>query len=135
MYFHLLDAGFDIGLGDVILVLLVIPLGIIFLEAIIMKWLKFNSSFGKCFLDSFLANLATVVIGYLMTTFITSKISVGSGNVPGILVAFILSFIVEGLLLFVLNQKKPQKMIWQTSFIMNLASYLALILLYFLASL
>ncbi len=129
MNITLLDAGFDVGFGDVLLVLLVIPLAIILLEAFIMQKLKFNSSFGKCFLDSFLANLATVVIGYLIGAFITPNIKIGNGHVGGIFAAFALSVIVEGLILFALNSKKPSRQVWKTSLIMNLASYVVLIII------
>ncbi|HSU27031.1 MAG TPA: hypothetical protein VLJ68_01540, partial [Chitinophagaceae bacterium] len=128
MKYVFLDAGFDVGFGDVILVLFIIPLGIILLEAFVMYQLKFNKAFAKCFLDSFLANLATVVVGYLVGAFLTPNISIGRGNIIGILGAFTLSVIVEGLILFALNNKKPSRKVWKTSLIMNLASYVALII-------
>src|SRR2546423_4295260 len=62
MNLFILDAGGAFFYAGGLVVAMII---IIFLEAIVMLLFKLNK-FGKCILDSFIVNIASLIIGYLL---------------------------------------------------------------------
>ena len=64
MNFYLADAG---GIGFVIGFLVIFMIVAILLEGVTLLLLKYNGA-GKSFLDAFVINIASLAVGYLITT-------------------------------------------------------------------
>lgn len=125
----LLDASLA-GLAEIIMIAYLLV--VILVEAVIMVLLKLNP-FGKCLLDSLIVNVVSLGAGYLIS--VTGfSVTLGGDSYFSLLVGFIVSVLVEGVLLQLLNRKKAVKEVWKADFIMNLVTYLALLVIFFLAT-
>lgn len=121
---HLLDV---ISAGRTIdVTVFILFLAIVLVEAIVMLLFKLNN-FWKCLLDSFVANLASMLAGYLITYAIYNVTFEGAGY-AGILIAFVLSVLIELLVVKVMNRKLTYKRIWPAVTVMNIASYAGIII-------
>jgi hypothetical protein len=126
MRFFILDASLA-GLAEAILIGYMIVVTLV--EAIVMIFFKFNS-FGKCLLDSFLVNLASLGAGYVVSS-LGFNINLGGESYLSLLAGFLISVIIEGLLLQLLNKKHPASKVWQVAAVMNLVTYFAFLLIFF----
>ena len=121
----LLDAGGVLLFGYVVILFLVTATVI---EAFVMTFMKFNKV-GKCFLDAVLLNITSLVIGYLLLGFaetISNKFGNTLQDFVMIMIMFLITMLIEGGLLLLLNRGKRAKQVWLTTFVMNLVSYLIL---------
>ena len=126
MNIHLLDAG-GAGLFYYFVILFVgFILVAVLLEAVIMYGMKYNTRFMKALLDSLVVNVVTVVIGFVL-------IEYGSNFFDGfewynILVFFVITVLLEWGLLHLLNKSHSVKRGLIVSLVMNVASYITLLL-------
>ncbi len=126
MYFHLLDAGGAFLIGYVLVIFLVVA---VIFEWIVLWLFKLNSP-GKLLLFSFIVNVITLGLGYLLLPLIQS-IGDDYSNFNFVLqwiIMLAMTILAEGFLLQVLNKKRLQKTsrIWLAAVTMNLTSYLVL---------
>lgn len=103
--------------------------GIIVVEAVAMLLLRY-SSFGKALLDSLVINLVTLVAGYLIAENMNISSMAGYNRLLELLYYFLATIIIETLVLWLLNRKKPLSKTLVAGLVINLASY-ALIYLFF----
>jgi hypothetical protein len=131
IHVHLLD----VGLGDILMILLMYGIGalvvcllVVLLEAVVL-WLMDWNSFLWSFIDSFLANLSTTILGLF---FEPMTLSSGYINEPGFIPRFVLfwglSVLIEGGLLYILRRQSLGKT-FSASCMMNIASYILLFIL------
>lgn len=115
----LLDAGGPLLLlVPLIFFMLIAVLG----EAWIMKLLDYNN-FGRCFSDSLRMNLTSLVAGFVMFDFVNEKIG---SNIGIFIFFFLVTLLIEGIILYLFNRDKPLKQTVNATLITNLASYLIL---------
>jgi hypothetical protein len=101
---------------------------IIPLEAIVLRLLKWGS-FGYSLLDSFLINLASIIVGFgLAIAGIPFAISPPGSLVLSLLFALALSIIIEGAILWMLRKKSLQETLLAAVMI-NVVSYVCIALL------
>ncbi len=126
MHFHLLDAGGAFLLEYLILLFLALAT---LVEAIVMIIMKFNLA-GKCFLDALLVNIASLLAGFFLFRYV-ERIGGDYGHESRrwleILVMFLVTMVIEGPLLALLNKQKPARQVWLVTLVMNLVTYLLLI--------
>ena len=124
MNFFILDAGAPFLLEFVMLIFLVLATVV---EAIVLIIMKFNSP-AKCFLDALLVNLGSLVAGYLLLNYVSfeGRNAEGNDRWMELAVMFAVTVIVEGLLLMLLNRKKPVKSVWLGALAINVVSYILL---------
>ena len=124
MIFTLADAALA-GLAEMIIILLMVIVTLV--ESVVMVILKFNH-FRKCLLDSFLVNLASLGTGYLVSGFY--NISLGGDTYLSLLISFLITLIVEGILLLLLNKAKAVLKVWNTCLVMNAVTYAGFLVLF-----
>jgi hypothetical protein len=127
MNFYLLDAG---GAGLVIGFLVIFMLLAIVLEGVTLILLKYNSA-GRAFLNAFVVNIASLTAGYLITTFSTNGLDFTTNPYLDFFLIFLITVIIEFAVLYLLNSKKPVKKTLTAAIVINLVSYLLLILFRF----
>jgi len=125
MKYYLLDAG---GAGLILGILVIFMLAAIFLEGITLLLLKYNNA-GRSFLDALLINLASLGIGYLIVSFIPTGLDFTNNLYLDFFLIFLITVVVEFIVLYSLNRKKPVKKTFMAATVINLVSYLLLILL------
>jgi hypothetical protein len=127
MKLFLLDTGAALLFPINIIVFMVVA---IMLEAVVMLLFKLNK-FSKCIIDSFIVNLASLIVGFILLS-VLNKMNTGANlqnsTVLLWLIMFAVTILVEGVGLMLLNKKKPRERIWVTTITMNLVSYLVLYL-------
>lgn len=127
---------FDLSLGAILMVLLMYGLAalvafalVILLEAVVL-WLMEWDTFLRSLLDSFLANLATTILGVFFTPMTSSS---GTTDEPGFILKFLLlwglSVLLEGGLIHIIR-RQPLVRTFRASCIMNTGSYILLFILY-----
>jgi hypothetical protein len=121
MKLFLLDAG---GAGLVIAVLLAFMFAAIVIEAIIMMLMKYNKA-GKAFLDSLVINLVSLGAGYITLYFYTS-LEMSSNELLNLFLLFLLTVLIEGVTLYLLNRSKPANKTILVAVVINLTTYLGL---------
>jgi hypothetical protein len=126
MDLYLLDAGGAFLIGYVLVIFLVIT---VILEWIILWLFKLNSP-ARLLLFSFVVNIVTLGLGYLLLPVI-QQIGDDYSNFNQVMqwvIMLAITILAEGFLLQVLNKKSLQKTgkIWLAAIVMNLASYLVL---------
>ena len=124
MNFYFLDAG--IGSVTTLLWLAVLLL----LAVSVVEWivlLFFNlGNPGKMILHSLIVNIASTILGYILAGPLDS---IGQNDSTGLILwstLFVITVIVEGLLLQVLNKQQPAKKVWMAAFTMNFVTYVAI---------
>jgi hypothetical protein len=97
-------------------------------EAVVMILMKFNNA-AKCFLDAFIVNLASLLAGYALLRFMQKSDGREeyTGQTLELVVMFLVTIIIEGLLLMLLNKKKKPGETWLVTFTMNVVSYALLL--------
>jgi hypothetical protein len=128
MKFIILDVAIGSATGLLWLALLLL-LGVIIVEWIVLLLFGLGNP-GKLFLHSLIVNIASTILGYVLAAPLSSISQNNSSDLLSWLVFFIVTVIVEGFLLQVLNKEQPAKKVWMATFTMNLVSYLALYLLF-----
>ena len=128
MKLFLLDAGIGSVTGLLWLALILL-LGVVIVEWIVMLLFGLGNP-GKLFLHSLIVNIASTILGYVLAAPLSSISQNESSDFLSWLIFFVLTVIVEGFLLQVLNKEQPVKKVWMATFTMNLVSYLALYLLF-----
>ena len=96
-------------------------------EAGVMILMKYNIKFKKAFLDSFLANLATFTLGFVLIEFVSDFFN--STELFNLFVLYIMSVLMEWGVLFLLNRAKPAKQSFVVAVVMNLPTYAFLVLI------
>ncbi len=96
-------------------------------EAVVMILMKYNIKFKKAFLDSFLANLATFTLGFVLIEFVSNFFN--STELFNLFVLYIMSALMEWAVLFLLNRAKPAKQSFVVAVVMNLPTYAFLVLI------
>ena len=125
MNFYLLDAG---GAGLVLALLVIFMLAAIFLEGLTLLLLKYNNA-ARSFLDALVINLASLGVGYLIVTFTSTGLDFTDNLYIDFFLIFLITVVVEFIVLYLMNPKKPVKKTFIAATIINLVSYLLLILL------
>ena len=119
MNFYLLDAA---GAGLVIGFLIIFMLLAIFVEAIALLLLKYNNA-GRCFLDAFIVNLASLGVGFLLANFTSAGLDITESGYLNLFLLFLITVVVEFVFLYLLNRKKPIQKTIVTALLMNVVSY------------
>ncbi|HYC40921.1 MAG TPA: hypothetical protein VEB63_10605 [Chitinophagaceae bacterium] len=101
-------------------------LAAILLEAGLMRWMKYALRFGKALLDSFLANIASLALGFLLIRVGTLFTTFTTGT---LLLFYFITVAVETAVLYMLNRDKLFTRTLVTAMIINLASYIVLVIL------
>jgi hypothetical protein len=124
MRLYLLDAG---GAGLAFAALIVFIIIAVVVEAIVMLLMKYNKA-GKAFLDSFLVNIASLAAGFILSAFVGEIFYLTDSILLNWLILYVLTVVVEFLLLYLLNRKQPTGKTFLMSAVMNVASYIILYL-------
>jgi hypothetical protein len=128
MNFVLLDvvSGSELIAGGVVLFMV----GCVLTEAVVLRLMKCPPTFGKAFLYSLIANVITMLIGFLIVPKLENGLLSNYDEIPRIAFYFAASFVVEFLVLLMLIKNVNWMRILLTSFAMNLVSYGLLIALF-----
>jgi hypothetical protein len=125
--FYLLDAGGASLYYFFFALFVAFVLFAILAEAVVMILMKYNLKFKKAFLDSFLANLATFTLGFVLIEFVSDFFN--STELFNLFVLYIMSVLMEWAVLFFLNRAKPAKESFVVAVVMNLPTYAFLVLI------
>lgn len=90
-------------------------------EGALMWAMKYNR-LGKSMLDALLVNLASLSAGFLLFEFLPRLFS--SITLVNLLALLLITVLIEGILLGLLNQAKMSRKTWLTAMLMNIFSYL-----------
>jgi hypothetical protein len=124
MHKYLLDAG---GAGLVFGIMIIFMIIAVVAEALVMIIMKYNKG-GKAFLDSFLANLASLIAGYILLLLPGSSLYFFDSEVLNWLVLYGGTVVVEFVVLWLLNRKHSAGKTWLVSIVMNIVTYGVLLL-------
>ena len=124
MNLFILDAG---GAGLVLFVLLGFMFLAILIEAIMMMLLKYNKP-GKTLLDSLVINLVSLGAGYLII-YSLGSLDFTDNEYLNLFVLYLLTVLIEGICLYLLNRTKPVNKTLLTVFVINIITYLGLLIL------
>ena len=124
MNLFILDAG---GAGLVLFVLLGFMFLAILIEAIMMMLLKYNKP-GKTLLDSLVINLVSLGAGYLII-YSLGSLDFTDNEYLNLFVLYLLTVLIEGICLYLLNRTKPLNKTLLTVFVINIITYLGLLIL------
>jgi hypothetical protein len=125
MKYYLLDAG---GAGLILGLLVIFMLAAIFLEGLTLTLLKYTNA-GRSFLNALVINLSSLGVGYLIVSFTPTGLDFTNNVYLDFFLIFLVTVVVEFIVLYLLNQKKPVKKTFIAAMVINLVSYLLLILL------
>ena len=128
MNFYLLDAAAP---GLIFGVMIIFMLITIALEAVTMIIMKYNKA-GKAFLDSLLINLVSMGAGFLILLSGTGLFEIVDSPVLSIGILFLITVIVEFLILYLLNRKIPIQKTLGAAVVINIISYLLFYLIQFI---
>ncbi len=121
MKLFLLDAG---GAGLVLVALVIFMLIAFVAEALAMILMKYNNA-GKSFLDSLVINLVSLGAGYVVIL-LNSSLDFTDNETIDFILIFLLTVVVEGITLYLLNQNKPVNKTLLVTVIINIITYLVL---------
>ena len=120
MNFYLLDAA----AGGLILGMLVLfMIFAILLEGVTLLLLKYNKA-GKCFLDSFLVNIASLLVGLVIAQSSVDGLDITDNGYINVFLLFLITVVVEFVFLYLLNKKKPVSKTIIAAVLINVVSYL-----------
>ncbi len=119
-----MGAGVIIALlGFVIGVAVLLFIGIVLLEAAILRQMDWPST-RAALLDSFLVNLVTTILGLILGFWDAVFLS------PGMwVVLWVMSVVIEGVLLQIIKRQAVRKT-WEACLVMNIVSYIVLYVIY-----
>ncbi len=119
----LLDAG---GAGLALAILAIFMVVAVVSEAVVMLLMKYNDA-GKAFLDSFVANISSLVIGFLIVYVSNSRLFDLTDSVfLNWALIILLTIAIEFVILYFMNRSKTKQRTFAVAVIMNLASYFIL---------
>ncbi|HSU27032.1 MAG TPA: hypothetical protein VLJ68_01545 [Chitinophagaceae bacterium] len=124
MNYTILDASLA-GLFELILVVTLLVITVV--EWIVMLLMKFSTP-GKSLLYSFLANLASLAAGYIFSRF-SIDIGLAGENYSGLLIGYVVSVVIEALLIQAISKGIAPKKVWLTSVVMNTVTYIGLFII------
>ncbi|MCC7400391.1 MAG: hypothetical protein IT214_02805 [Chitinophagaceae bacterium] len=107
--------------------LMLILLAVILIEAVVMLLFRLNR-FGKVLFHSFLVNLASTVLGFLLFTKMIS-LNDSVSYLSQWLIFYLATVVIEGLVMMLLYSGRSKGKIWSVTVVMNLASYIFLYIL------
>lgn len=96
-------------------------------EFIVMLLMKYND-WKKSLLDAFIVNIASLAAGMVLIEFISRVFN--NLTIVNIIYLFLITLVVEGGLLFLLNRKKPFSRTALVTLIMNAVTYALFILVF-----
>ena len=128
MKLYFLDAGIG-SVTTLIWFAIILFIGVSIVEWVILLLFKLGNP-GKLFLHSLLVNFVSTIFGYVLAEPLSSISQNDSSGLLSWLTFFIVTVLVEGFLLQILNKQQPAKKVWMATFTMNLVSYLALYFLF-----
>lgn len=99
----------------------------ILIEAIMMMLLKYNKP-GKTLLDSLVINLVSLGAGYLII-YSLGSLDFTDNEYLNLFVLYLLTVLIEGICLYLLNRTKPLNKTLLTVFVINIITYLGLLIL------
>ena len=124
----LLYPNADVAVGPVLCLVpmfgVILFLIVVGLETAVLKLMGWGST-GRSLRDSFLMNLVSTIIGAILFIFLAGLDSI---YLP-LLIAFILSVLIEGLILLPLNQTEDKRQGWIISLVANIVSYALIFIL------
>lgn len=97
-------------------------IGITILAEGALMWMMKYNRMGKSMLDALLVNGASLAAGFLLFEFLPRLFS--SITLVNLLALFLITVLIEGILLGLLNQTKASRQTWLTAILMNILSYL-----------
>lgn len=127
MNFYLLDgvgAGFILvlfGLGLVFTILAILT------EAVVMQKMKYHSGYQMAFIQSLAANLVSLAAGFIL--FNSDSALFGLANAAGFAIMFGITFLLESVVLYLMNKAVPLRRTLAVSLVMNLVTYTIAVLL------
>jgi len=127
MNFYLLDAAAPGLIFGVMIVFMIVT---IILEAVAMIIMKYNKA-GKAFLDSFLANLVSMGAGFIILLSGSGLFEIADSTILSIVMLFLITVVVEFLILYLLNRKLPVQKTLIAAIVINVVSYLLYYLIQF----
>jgi hypothetical protein len=95
---------------------------VVLVEAIIMLLFRINS-FGRCFRDSFMANVGTLLLGILLFLVFNKMEFEGLTELAELGAFFLIASLFEGWIVKLLNTNGPWSKVLAASFIMNLLTF------------
>lgn len=120
MNFYFLDVV-DAGVSSNIDWMLILALAVtILVEGLVMLLLRYNS-FKKSLLDSFVINIASILVGFLLLKF--AHYFFNSYDIPGLLKLLAITIAVELPVLYLLNRKYPFVKTVQATVLINIMTY------------
>ena len=134
MNIYFLDAGGAAWAVALLWLLIIFMIIAILVEALVMKLMKYNTAFKKTLLDSFVANIVSLMVGFILLYSGVSlfKSNSDSGNssatntLINLLLLYSITVVVEFGVLYLLNNKKPVSKTFLASVVMNLVTYIIL---------
>ena len=99
----------------------------VIVEMLVMLLMKYNH-WKKSLLDAFIVNVASLAVGMVLIEFISRVFN--NLTVVNIIYLFLITLVVEGGLLFLLNRTKPFSRTALVTFIMNAVTYALFILVF-----
>jgi hypothetical protein len=120
----LLDAG---GAGLAYAALAIFMIIAVVTEAVVMMIMRYNNA-GKSFLDSFVANVTSLVAGYLLFAATGSGFYIVDSVIFNFLLLLVITVAVEFAVLYFMNRGRPANKTFLVATVMNVATY---IILYF----
>lgn len=112
---------FLFGLGLLFIIIAIL------LEAMIMQWMKMHASFKVALPQSVGVNIASLASGFVLSSIDSDLFHLN--NMAGFGVMFLVTVIIEFILLYLMNKKEPVKKILLICLAMNMATYLAAFIL------
>ena len=132
--------GVFYALGAVASLIILMFVSIVLLEALVLYLMKWDTQ-KVSLRDSFVVNLVTTVLGFFLTTWLNIPHHINLSTFTALriernifwsvtmwLVTWAISVTIEGALL-VLTKRQPARKTWLASLVMNIASYIALIVM------
>lgn len=121
MKYTLLDgvgAGFLVFFFLIGLVFIIVA---ILMEALVMQKMKYHATYKKCLGQSTVVNLVSLAAGYVIIESGGELFQID--NLAGFAILFAVTVVLEGLVLFLMNNKIPVIQTIKVSLVMNLVSY------------
>ena len=118
IYRRVVDAGISSSFDWALIIVVGIT---ILIEAIIMLLLKYNL-FKKALLDSFMINIASLAIGYVLLKIAPNLFN--SYDIPGLIKLLVITIAAEFGVLYLLNRKHSAMRTFKTSIIINAVTYI-----------
>lgn len=111
-------AGFLVLLFGLGLLFIIIA---IFLEAFVMQWMKYQSRYRNALVQSLVANLVSLAAGFVLLN--VNGRFFHLENLLSLGVMFVVTFVVEFILLYLMNKGVPVKKTLAVSLAMNVVTY------------